>query len=316
MSEQPTGQRWSIVLAGGSGTRLSGLTTVGTTTIPKQYCGLDGGPSLLRLALRRAAAVATVERTLVVVAEEHRPWWRRELAGLPAGNVLLQPRNRGTAVGLLLPLLEVLRRDAAALVVMFPADHHVRREAALADGVRRSLELAATLDDTVLVGVRPTNPEGDLGWIVPSGTRSLLGGRRVAAFREKPPPAEAIRLWNGGGLVNTFILSARARRLEELCERHLPAVAAALRARVGEPLHALYDELPAHDLSRDVLARAPESLRVVEAAECGWSDLGTPKRVASCLRAMPREHRGGDFAPAFLDLARQLPSLGAKEIAP
>ncbi|HEV8240162.1 MAG TPA: sugar phosphate nucleotidyltransferase [Thermoanaerobaculia bacterium] len=316
MGEEPVGQRWSIVLAGGSGTRLSGLTTVGATTVPKQYCGFFGGPSLLRLALRRATAVAPPERTLVVVAEEHRSWWRRELASLPARNVLVQPRNRGTAVGVLLPLVEVLRRDAAALVAIFPADHHVRREEALAAAVRRSLALAQTLPAyAVLVGVRPARPDGDLGWILPGGTAVGLDGARVAAFREKPPAAEAVRLMRSGGLVNTFILSATARGLHALCERHLPEVAAALGAREYEPLHRLYERLPTRDLSRDVLTRAPESLLVVTAAACGWSDLGTPQRVARCLRAMPREHRIGDFAPAFLDLARQLPNAAVKEIS-
>ena len=316
MREEPVGQRWSIVLAGGSGTRLSTLTTVRTTTVPKQYCGLNGGPSLLRLALRRAAAVSTPQRTLVVVADDHRPWWSRELANLPARNIMAQPRNRGTAAGVLLPLVEILRRDAAALVAMFPADHHVRREEALAGAVQRSLELAAKQPaNTVLVGVRPTHADGDLGWILPSETGSVLDGARVAAFREKPPPAEAMRLMQGGGLVNTFILAAAARGLHELCERHLPEVAAALSAPRRRPLHQLYDRLPTRDLSRDVLARAAESLRVVAAAPCGWSDLGTPQRVASCLSAMPRRHRASDFVPAFLDLARQLPRPTVREIA-
>jgi len=315
MREETAGRRWSIVLAGGSGTRLSSLTTVGSTTIPKQYCGLHGGPSLLRLALRRAAAVATPERTVVVVAEEHRPWWRRELAGLPAQNVLVQPRNRGTAVGVLLPLAEILRRDDDAVVAMFPADHHVHREYLLAAAVQRSLEVAAQLPaSTVLVGVRHTRADRDLGWILPSETGSSAESAAVAAFREKPPAAEAMRLLARGGLVNTFILAATARGLYSLCERHLPEVAAAFSAPDREPLRDLYDRLPTRDLSRDVLTHAPESLRVVGAAACGWSDLGTPQRVASCLRATPRTY-STDRAPAVLDLALRLPA-AFQEISP
>src|SRR5574341_1084165 len=95
---------WAIVLAAGDGTRLRELTG----DVPKQFCRLAGERSLLALALARAGRVAARERTLVVVAERHRRWWAGELAGHPAENVLVQPENRGTAAGILLPLLAAL----------------------------------------------------------------------------------------------------------------------------------------------------------------------------------------------------------------
>jgi hypothetical protein len=44
-----------------------------------------------------------------------------------------------------------------------------------------------------------------------------------------------------------------------------------------------YDTLAATDLSRDVLERRPQDLRVVRVAPCGWSDLGTPSRLEPFL---------------------------------
>ena len=39
---------WAIVLAGGAGTRLASLTGApGRQPVPKQYCSLHGGGSLL-----------------------------------------------------------------------------------------------------------------------------------------------------------------------------------------------------------------------------------------------------------------------------
>jgi mannose-1-phosphate guanylyltransferase len=39
---------WAIVLAGGEGSRLHGLTTDESgVTVPKQFCSLTGGQSLL-----------------------------------------------------------------------------------------------------------------------------------------------------------------------------------------------------------------------------------------------------------------------------
>ena len=99
-----TGRLWSLVLAGGDGRRLQSLTTDRHgVSIPKQYCSLQGGASLLRLALARAARVAAWERIVTVVAEKHATWWKAELADLPATNIVEQPANRGTAPGILLP---------------------------------------------------------------------------------------------------------------------------------------------------------------------------------------------------------------------
>ena len=57
-------------------------------------------------------------------------------------------------------------------------------------------------------------------------------------------------------------------------------------------LSSLYEQLPQIDFSRDVLEVFSSSLRLVRVPACGWSDLGTPKRVAETLRRMaPHEVR-------------------------
>jgi len=121
--------RWALVLAAGSGTRLRSLTSDATgASVPKQFCSLNGGASLLEEALARAAAVASLAQTIVVVAAEHRRFWQDALAELPPHNVIVQPRNRGTANGILLGVTAILERDAEALVAMVPSDHYVERE--------------------------------------------------------------------------------------------------------------------------------------------------------------------------------------------
>ena len=49
---------WALVLAAGEGSRLRALTTTNGVAVPKQFCSLQGGPSLLQEALHRAEAVA------------------------------------------------------------------------------------------------------------------------------------------------------------------------------------------------------------------------------------------------------------------
>src|SRR5690606_34302475 len=58
-----TGHRWAVVLAGGEGRQLQSLTTLGCgTPVPKQFCSLSGGRTLLEDALTRAEDVVGASR--------------------------------------------------------------------------------------------------------------------------------------------------------------------------------------------------------------------------------------------------------------
>lgn len=304
---------WGIVLAGGDGKRLRALTTTRAGAVPKQYCSLQGGPSLLRMALLRARAVAHPARVAVVVAATHRRWWARDLADLPAVNIVVQPANRGTAAGILLPLLGILARDAEALVAVLPSDHWFEREQVMRHAVRRAFhETRQRPSRIVLLGIRPEHGEPDLGWILPAGPPGET--RLVASFHEKPGAEEARRLLAAGGLLSSFLFVARADALLRLFTRLLPEVTEPLSAwhqRPAEELASLYERLPARDFSRDLLQRVPESLSVLAAPACGWSDLGTPERVSRCVesarrRGCPPERRAPGMADTPLRLADRL----------
>ncbi len=265
---------WSIVLAGGDGTRLRRLTT-----IPKQYCSLGAGPSLLRMAFARAERVCPRDRITTVVAEQHRDWWKLECNHLPGPNVVVQPRNCGTAPGVLLPLLAILLRDAQATVVLFPSDHFVADEGAVESAVRQGLAYVEwEPEKLVLLGMAPDDGDSAFGWIVPEVTGDSAI-RPVLCFVEKPEPAVAAGLLERGGLWNSFILVARGQALLDLYEQRQPRLAAALGA---ESAAVAYETLASTDFSRDVLEGAEERLAVVPVGPCGWSDLGTPERVARC----------------------------------
>ncbi len=133
---------WALVLAAGEGSRLRSLTrNEQGVVLPKQFCSLQGGPCLLQEALQRAASIAPLQRICSVVAEQHRQWWTPLLSYLPEQNVISQPQNRGTAFGILLPLLRIIERDPDATVVLLPADHYLSAEKIMAASVRTLLSL-------------------------------------------------------------------------------------------------------------------------------------------------------------------------------
>src|SRR6267378_6412690 len=71
---------WAVVLAGGKGTRLSGLTRhVYGEDRPKQYAVFTGGKSLLRQTLDRVRLRVPPERTVVVTMAGQGAYLRAEL---------------------------------------------------------------------------------------------------------------------------------------------------------------------------------------------------------------------------------------------
>src|SRR5678815_2008034 len=62
-------------------------------------------------------------------------------------------------------------------------------------------------------------------------------------------------------------------------------------------LLSLYDRLPELDFSRDLLEGRADDLCVMRVPPCGWSDLGTPRRVGEIVQRF-----AGDEA-AHRDLA-------------
>ena len=288
---------WGLVLAAGNGSRLRSLTTTAAgVSIPKQFCSLRGGPSLLEETLRRAEAVTHSSQILTVVAAQHRQWWEAPLRAVRADNVIVQPENKGTGIGLLLPLVHLVQRDPDATVLILPSDHFVRKKAVLIRALQQAMRLAV-IDrrHLYLLGLVPEEVDSELGYIVPSvdGAASLTSPVRL--FVEKPSVEKVRDLVEAGALCNAFILAASARALVGLYAARYPDLLAQLTATVArdasrpqEPLaaQALYAQLPSLDFSRDVLEGQEPLLRVLKVPPCGWSDLGTPRRVAQTLNRM------------------------------
>jgi mannose-1-phosphate guanylyltransferase len=309
------GKVWALVLAAGDGSRLSSLTmTTGGRSVPKQFCSLRGGESMLEETLARAEAVTSPNRVMVVVADHHRRWWEAPLWPLPPENVIVQPENKGTAAGLLLPLLHIAARDPQATVLVLPSDHFVRDEALLARSLQRVTRLAAEDRRHVhMLGLAPNEADPELGYIVPT-RHGHHAAARVQRFVEKPVIVTARQLIAEGALLNMFVIAASARALLRLYAARHPQLVGEIAEAVDRDrcatqdavaAHDLYPRLPTLDFSRDVLEGQESWLRVLAAPDFGWSDLGTPRRVAETLARIGARQVGTRGGSAYVNLAEQ-----------
>ena len=283
------GHVWSILLAAGDGKRVQPLTgEVDGVPVPKQFYRPGGSESMLRWTINRAADLVPVQHIVPVVASQHHRWWESELTDIPASNVIVQPGNRGTGAGILLPLLHVRRLDPMARVLILPTDHYVENEERLRMAILDAIDEAhRNHDRIVLVGTRPSENDTECGWIVPRSIASRALASPVAAFVEKPGHEISCRLARRGAVVNTLIMAAIVDAMMKLFERAVPELVEAFvswnETRHGD-LDGLYRILPNVDFSREVLERSCDLLSVVRAADCGWMDLGTPARLTTFRR--------------------------------
>ena len=289
---------WAIVLAGGEGTRLRSVThRLYGQERPKQYAVLSGTRSLLRQTLDRIARLVPPRRTVVVTLASHARYLAAELADLPEVTVLSQPRDRGTAAGVLLPVHWIHARDPRATAVVFPTDHFIPEETRFMHEVARVAGHARKHPEwLVLLGAPPTEPDSDYGWIEPGERLGWDGAplHRVRSFREKPTEAQARHLFALGYLWNTFVFSSSVTALIEAGRQGVPLLhdrLVRLAAFVGtqhEPwaLEQAYLLAPHAEFSRSILEVPSLPLAVASIGPSTWCDLGTPERVAKCFSGL------------------------------
>jgi mannose-1-phosphate guanylyltransferase len=286
-----------LILAGGDGARLRPVTRVlAGDDRPKQLCALVGTETLLTQTERRAALIVPRDQVLLSLTRRHEPWYREHVADRDPFTLVIQPENRGTAAGILYGLLRIATRTKNAPVVVLPSDHWVSNDSAFMLHAQAAVGIVeAHPDAVVLLGVEPTRPEVEFGWIERAGAviGSWSGLSRGARFIEKPPAEVARRLQAAGGsLWNTAVVVGQLEQLLFLFAMGKPDLVddfLSIWPALGTPSEAaavesLYAELPAADVSRDVLAKQPEALSVLTVGGVAWEDLGHPRGILEARR--------------------------------
>jgi len=287
--EHVTQRPWAIVLAGGDGTRLQGLTgKIDGDPRPKQFSRIFGDRNLLGHTRERLKPIFGDNRLRFVVTKDHASFYKEELADVDPSRVLEQPANRGTGVAIAAALLQLLEHEVDATVGIFPSDHYYADNAAFAATVKSAIDVSSEHDDSiVLIGARPEWPEVEFGWIEPGISIENESGTPVFAvsrFCEKPPISEARNLMRNGGLWNTFITIGRAGAfLKLLTATMMPSMRRLAEAIACGDLGNAYNEIETIDFSKHVLSADPIALLVLADCASGWADLGNPARVIETL---------------------------------
>jgi mannose-1-phosphate guanylyltransferase len=275
---------------------------------------------VVRQTLDRVALGIAPARTVVVTVRSHAPYLGQTWVGSDGPHLLVQPGDRGTAAGVLLPVHWIARWNPGATVAVFPSDHFVSEPAMF---MAHITQIADWVDQhperLVLLGARATAPEVAYSWIElgrPLDATPDRGIWTVRRFWEKPSEERARLCLEAGCLWNTFILVGKVAAFLRAGREAVPEVDDRLgraRAFLGSDdeawaLHQAYALMPRANFSRAILEPCPPFLAVAAMPGGVWSDLGTPRRVFEVLRSVGKR-------PAWA-LASDLAASGAKKEDP
>jgi mannose-1-phosphate guanylyltransferase len=286
-----------VIMAGGGGKRLRPMSTA---TLPKPFLPLlPTGETLLQRTVARLLDGPELGlppgSIFVVTAAAYAPLVRAQVPGV---GVLEEPEGRNTAAAIALATLAI-DRDEDDVMVVLPADHRIDPAR---EGAFRFVLAAAVAGLTghpfgidlplATLGVQPTGPSVEYGYLLPrpdAGT-DLAGLRAypLAAFREKPPRDEAVRLFGQPGVAwNAGMFLWRRRAIREALQRCSPAVMTTIadglaRHRLG----SAYASLEARSIDYEVMEPAARDARVVMGTmDVGWTDVGTWASLLEVLEA-------------------------------
>jgi len=305
------GSLWGLVLAAGDGNRLAGyVRELKGSSLPKQYVNVIGRRSMLEHTFDRAERLIPASRILTIVSQDHLAHTeaRKQITSRPAGTVILQPENKETGPGILLPLMHLYKRCPEAVVALFPSDHFVLEEERFMDYVAIAAQaVARNPDRIVLLATEARSPETEFGYVVPcdeGGQLSFWGARRVAHFAEKPDLDRARQLAAAGALWNTMIMVFKAKKLLNLTKALYPKLYQRFygildvlgESKEKAKVNDLYRNLKPLNFSKDivqrVLAEFPGTIYALVMLDVFWSDWGSPQRIINALQALGVNARG------------------------
>ncbi len=276
---------YPVILAGGRGTRFWPLSR---RRRAKQLLPLDGKQSMIQQTVSRLLPLASTRKFWVITNDDLRPAIVRQLPKLDKRQVIAEPAGRNTAPAIGLAAFLLLRLAPDAVIGMFPSDHVVEDEKSYRSTIERAAEIAASGENIVVLGIKPTRAETGYGYIE-AGAAFEADALRVRRFTEKPDAARAQEFLRAGNYFwNSGIFLWSARTLANALREHLPKTASVLEQIAASYPTRKFDSVfrqlypKCENISVDYALLEPRSAKGEQAAnlfclpvDFGWNDLGS-----------------------------------------
>ncbi|WP_293299971.1 mannose-1-phosphate guanylyltransferase [Pedobacter sp. UBA4863] len=294
--------RYALIMAGGVGSRF---WPVSRTEFPKQFIDFFGvGKTLIQSTYERFLNICLPENIFIVTNEIYTDLIKEQLPNLADNQILAEPLMRNTAPCITYGSIKIAEINPDAVIVVAPSDHTIANQKAFINAIETSIEVAATSDCLITLGIKPNRPDTGYGYI--QYTEEVLAENeevhKVKTFTEKPNLELAKSfLQSGDFLWNAGIFIWSVKSINKAIQRHLPDMHEIFSG--GRAVYNTADEKAFIANAYQLCTNISIDFGIMEKADnvfvlpsdFGWSDLGT---WASIYEMAEKDYVGNAVIPA------------------
>ena len=271
-----------VVMCGGIGSRF---WPISRKTLPKQFLDFFGtGRSLLQQTFDRFSKVIPTENILFVTNEAYADLICEQLPEIKKSQILLEPMRRNTAPCIAWASYHIRALNPDANIVVAPSDHLILKEQEFLKAISSGLDMAASTDKLITLGIRPNRPETGYGYIqIAEHVRDKY--YTVKTFTEKPELELAkVFVESGEYYWNSGLFMWNVGSIIRAMESNIPELTNCLCSNpevYGTDMEQAYIDkvfpsCPNVSIDYGVMEKASKASNVIVAlGDFGWSDLGT-----------------------------------------
>lgn len=270
---------YCVIMSGGIGSRFWPFSREAR---PKQFLDFFGtGRSLLQMTFDRFKKILPIENIFIVTNQSYAQMIADELPELSPNQILLEPMRRNTAPCIAYATYHINAINPNANIVVAPSDHLILKEDDFLSVIKNAYEFVSRNDTLLTLGIRPSRPETGYGYIQISD-EEVDGVTKVKVFTEKPDLDLAKVFYESGEFLwNSGIFIWNIKVIMDAFKKYLPEITN--RFDTGKDVFgtekekAFIDEnfpfCPNISIDYGIMEKATNVC--VQAADFGWSDLGT-----------------------------------------
>jgi len=276
--------QYCVIMAGGVGSRFWPMSR---DSRPKQFLDILGnGKSFLQETFDRFAKIIPKENILIVTGINYKALVEEHLPDIHPSQILAEPMRRNTAPCIAYATYKIISQNPEASIVVAPSDHFIDKEDDFLQLIQSGLEFASRNDNLITIGIEPSRPETNYGYIqINTAEEQNIGKHkvsRVKTFTEKPNLELAkIFMKSGEFLWNSGIFVWNAKTIRDALKEHLPDVANLFEKGLSKYntdqetdfITKAYAQCQGISIDYGVMEKAQNVFCF--SGNFGWSDLGT-----------------------------------------
>ena len=217
---------YCIIMAGGMGRRFWPYSR---KNLPKQFLDFFGcGETLLRQTYDRYKNIIPQENIFVTTFRDYKDLVSEQLPDISSSQILIEEERRNTAPSLAYASHLIYQMNPEATIVISPSDQLILKQDEFERSILEGLDFASTSGKLVNLGIKPTRPDTNYGYIQIDDDIKEGNFHKIKTFIEKPALefAEVFMesnefFWNSGIFIWHIdtILDAFHDNMSEVCPK-------------------------------------------------------------------------------------------------